>query len=164
MSLSILSWGVRLVAHDIHFSWKVSSTTNIKQFSIEQSTDAVHFAPLMQVPVNGTAYNLDTLLSAVQGKFFRLEVELLTGEKLYTGIASIKDRGGYKASIQNDQLVLLNRSSQGVLKIMNIQGQTLRLQQLDPGYNYLPFSKERGVYVVNIFDNTRLAFAQVIIR
>lgn len=148
----ILDWNVAKNNNRIIFNWSVSSTDDILVFDIQQSVDGSIFSTLLQVPVNGISYYKDTLQPDVKGVFFRIGVKLKNGKTSYTKTLNIEKAGSYRASISNDQLVVLNPAGKATIRIMNVMGQTLGIKHLQPGYNYISLNDHSTFYFLNVID------------
>lgn len=82
--------------NNAYLYWKIAQPALVQQYTIEYSPDAINWATVDELPVNGSGqlqFNRQEALPGAPLNYYRLKLTGTNGEVIYSSIVSIKNNG-----------------------------------------------------------------------
>jgi len=171
LPVSLLSFTGNEVQGTIHLNWTINPDLQLKQFELEQSTDATYFNSIGTFPAGKTSYQfIDDNNSHTSGRYFyRLKMTDTDGKNAYSNIVTIKTSAHVFISLSpnpaNTRVTINGSFRKGVISVINSSGQTVLAANANASPVTLNISVlPAGLYVVRFSDPTAIINKKLVIQ
>jgi hypothetical protein len=183
--VNFLSFAANKVNNNADLRWAVSNETNLtSHYNVERSTDAVNFAPIMEVPAqsqNGAAnYNLlDEGINKLNANviYYRIKQVDTDGKFVYSDVRFIKvnNKTGFITANPNPVIDITNlridvaEAQNATLQLLDANGKQILTEslQLNKGLNTKQFDMSplaAGVYILKVVTTSDNVLTQKIVK
>ncbi|MEP6748633.1 MAG: PQQ-dependent sugar dehydrogenase [Bacteroidota bacterium] len=155
-------------------NWLTSGETQLRQFEIEYSTDAVHFQQAgIVAAANSGAYSFKHLISTTHKLYYRLKMVDIDGKFIYSNLIIIAGNdfhGKNFASpslISNGLLYLRLESSFSNLQIINMDGKVIHQEAIANRTGNISISiagTPAGQYLVRLYSNDKQLTQKIVVQ
>ena len=167
LPLKLLSFSGSIVSKQAQLLWVTSNEINVKNFSVERSSDGIHFSPIGSVSANSTALQSKYRFADKEPlamAYYRLKMIDIDGSFTYSNVIVVKQNIHQLLVGYNTQTAILNIKANMVSKdklevlVYNLDGKKLLQKEaaLEQGSNELNISLSSlpdGVFVVSASAN-----------
>ena len=171
LPVSLLSFKGNEVQGTIHLNWTINPDLQLKQFELEQSSDATYFNSIATFQAGKTSYQfIDDNNSHSSGRhFYRLKTTDTDGKNAYSNIITIKTSTHEFINLcpnPANKTVAVNGSFQkGIISVIDSNGRTV----LTANANTSPVKMNlsllpAGLYTVRFSDPTTVINKKLVIQ
>ena len=170
LPMSLLSFTGNEMQGTIHLNWTINPDLQLKQFELEQSTDATYFNSIATFPAAKTSYQFIDDNSHISGRYFyRLKTTDKDGKNAYSNIVTIKTSAHEFIRLSpnpSNKTVTVNGSFQnGIISVINSSGQTVLTTNSSTSPVKLNVSLlPAGLYMVRFSDPTTIINKKLVIQ
>jgi hypothetical protein len=173
LPMSLLSFKGNEVQGTIHLNWTINPDLQLKQFELEQSTDATYFNSIATFQAGKTSYQfIDDNNSHSSGRhFYRLKTTDTDGKNAYSNIIIITIKTSAHEFINlspnpANKTVVVNGSFQkGIISVINSSGQTVLTANANtPPVKINVSLLPAGLYTVRFSDPTTIISKKLMIQ
>ena len=171
LPVSLLSFTGNEVQGTIHLNWTTNPDLQLKQFELEQSTDATYFNGIGTFAGGKTSYQFidDNYSPASDTYFYRLKMTNIDGKNAYSNVVTIKTGARVFISLSpnpaNTSVTITGRFRKGIISVINSNGQTVLAAEANASPVTLNISLlPAGLYAVRFSDATIITNKKLVIQ
>lgn len=171
--LGLQSFSVAENAGNIYLQWNMNNELSCKQFEVERSADAIHFAHVATVIATGKMnYDcIDKITGSAAGKFYyRLRMTGVDGKIAYSNTATVKIGKNISFVLlpnpANNTITINGLSKPGIVSIINYNGNPVLTTAINSTAATLDITRlPAGLYFVQYnYNGNSISKKLVIIR
>jgi hypothetical protein len=159
LPVNLVSFTGREADDAIELDWAINPEMPVKQFELEQSTDAIHFKKIATLAAGKSNYHFtdDNNDHAATRYFYRLKMTGADGEISYSHVVMVKAAAHAFISLSpnpaKNKVTVKGSVHKGILSVINSNGQTVRTTNTSNTPVTLDVSRlPAGLYVVRYSD------------
>jgi hypothetical protein len=171
LPVSLISFTGKEADGNIHLNWKIAGEWDLKQFELEQSTDATHFNIIATLPADKTTYHfVDENNSHFADRYYyRLKMTGIDGKISYSKILIIRTTDNPSITLSpnpaNNAITVNGLFQKGIISIINSSGRTVLTANTNAPSVTLHISRlPAGLYVVRFSNQKTIINKKLVIQ
>lgn len=146
-------------------AWNIISDEPINNLLLESSNNGTIFSTLATLPSSSKEYNYTPALK--ENIFYRLKVNSVTGESVYSNIISLKPDGNktkkFTVSTLVHDFITVNASQNFEYKLADLSGRTIVSGNGKTGINTININNHlNGIYIIQIISNNQRTTERIV--
>jgi len=154
-----------------HLNWTTSNELQLKQFHLEQSTDAIHFNTIATLPAGKSSYDFTTNNNALYTNryFYRLKMINIDGTFSYSKIIMVTTQDNPSVTVSpnpaSNSITVNGLPQKGTISIINACGSTVLLSNTTAPSVILDISKlPAGLYIIRFSDQKTIINKKLLVN